>query len=159
MEIVLTQEQVALIDDEDYELVSKFKWYARKHGNTYYSTTNINKPMGRASLQMHRLIMNAPIGKQVDHINGNGLDNRRKNLRFSTQQQNCMNRIKRDSSASSRYKGVSFHKPSGKWRSRIQIDGKLKYLGYFTEEEEAAKAYDNAALKYFGEFARVNYAW
>jgi hypothetical protein len=92
----------------------------------------------------------------VDHINGNGLDNRKSNLRICTHQQNCENSRKRKKSFS-KYKGVYWSKNAKKWVAQITIDGKSKHLGYFELEEDAAAAYDKAAVKYFGEFACLNF--
>lgn len=92
--------------------------------------------------------------RETDHRNGNGLDNRRKNLRPCTHAQNCRNAKPR--SVSSKYKGVGWSRVHNKWRARIRVDGILKSLGVFTEEAQAARAYDRAAAEYFGEFARLN---
>src|SRR5690242_17796567 len=103
---------------------------------------------------MHRVIMNASADIHVDRINGDGLDNRRENLRLCTRDENMMNRRK-NSNNSSGYKGVDRNK--GKWRAYIQVDKKWIHLGYFSTAEQAAHAYDNAAKKYFGEFANTNF--
>jgi hypothetical protein len=152
MEVKLTQGKVALIDDEDWELVSKYSWYAykNKHGNTFYAATTNSKNF---KIRMHRLIMNTPSGKQVDHINGNGLDNRRVNLRVCTNSQNHMNGQKVH--GKSVYRGVC--KDRKWWKARICVNRQQINLGLFTDEIEAAKAYDEAASKYFGQFANINF--
>ena len=106
-------------------------------------------------MKMHRLILNASDDIQVDHINHNGLDNRKGNLRLCSCSQNCMNRNTR-SKTSSRFKGVVWRKKSQKWQSRIHIDGATKYLGAFFNEGDAAMAYNDAALKYHRDFACLN---
>lgn len=156
-EIKLTKNQIALIDNEDYELISRYTWYAEKDNNTYYARTDLYKFLGRhKKVSMHRFLMNAKEGQFIDHINSNGLDNRRENLRFCTKQQNHFNTIKTSKKASPLYKGVSWYKKERKWGSRIKVNGKQFHLGYFHNEIDAAKAYNKAALEYFGEFAKIN---
>ena len=106
---------------------------------------------------MHREIMDAPAGLYVDHINRNGLDNRRPNLRIVTPQQNSWNTRLGIGRGRSKYKGVSQDKDVRKWRASICIDKKLKHLGYFTDEKQAAEAYDKAAKKHRGEYAFLNF--
>ena len=103
---------------------------------------------------MHGLIMPAPDGQFVDHINGNGLDNRRENLRLVTHQQNSFNQ--KHHGGSSKFKGVSIDRISGSWRAYITVDGKRKHLGRHGTEIDAAKAYDMAAKEFFGEYAKLN---
>jgi len=154
MEIPLTKGQIALIDDEDYDLISQYKWHViEKHG--YYANTKVKISGKQKNLSMHRLIMNAQPGQYVDHINHNTLDNRKSNLRICTAQQNQMNKKKKP--GLSMYKGVAWDKICEKWSARIKFNGKNLYLGRFDEEIEAAKAYNEAASKYFGEFAHFNY--
>jgi len=105
---------------------------------------------------MHREIMDAPAGMEVDHINGNGLDNRKCNLRLATSSQNKRNQRKQRRKTSSKYKGVYWHKRDKVWVVRIQAEGKEKYIGSYKTEQEAALAYNEAALKYHGEYAKLN---
>ena len=154
-EIPLTQGKVAIVDDEDFEWLSEFKWHAhRKHrqlsGPQWYARR------GRSGPQMHRMIMGVTDPKvPVDHRDGDGLNDQRSNLRLSTPGQNACN--KKSRGGSSQYKGVYWHKRNNKWRSAVMIDRHEKHLGYFEDEIEAAKAYDRAARELHGEFARTNF--
>ncbi len=157
MEIKLTHEKVALVDTADYVFLSRFKWIAIKMGNTYAAARSGPKAEGGHELiMMHRRIMRLKLGDklQVDHINHNGLDNRRCNLRVCSNQQNAFNSVK-SANRSSHYKGVSKRR-NGAWEGRIGFCGKTIYLGWFKTEQDAAKAYNLAAVKYFGEFANLN---
>lgn len=155
-EIKLTQGLSTLVDDEDYESVSQHKWFAVKDGRTYYACKNAGILPFRYRLWMHRVILSAPKELQVDHINGNGLDNRRCNLRLVTGAQNSTNSQKKSGSTSSRFKGVDWYKPYDKWRARITNNRRVTHLGYFNTDIEAAQAYNEAAIELFGEFARLN---
>jgi hypothetical protein len=141
-EISLTQNKVALVDDEDYTELSKHKWFASKIGDKYYYAQRHSHkdPVTHKSttIQMHSVILGTPKGMETDHINGNGLDNRRENLRVVTCRENQQNR---HTSKSSIYPGVSWHERTHKWQARIRIKGKEKYIGLFEEESEAAKSY------------------
>ncbi len=153
-QIPLTQGKVALIDDEDFERVNQYKWHALRdsHGTTWYARHVTPNPT-RVLLLMHRLIVNAPFGMEVDHVNGDGLDNRRANLRICTHSENVCNQ--RKTHGTSRYKGVSWHKDTGKWQAQIKVNGRGMYLGCFTTEEEAHAAYCSASAKYHGGFGRT----
>ena len=154
VEVSLTQEKVALIDDEDYELVSQYKWQAHKDGNTFYAYAGVVINNQKTTIKMHRLLMGVTKGQQIDHKNGNGLDNRRENLRVCFSKQNNMNR--KTAYGSSKYKGVDWKKDKNKWRATISENRKQLHLGYFSSEKEAAQAYDKAAKKLFGDFAKLN---
>lgn len=151
-EIQLTQGQVALVDDEDFEKINQFKWCAFKGRNSFYAMRGISISGQSNTVYMHCAILN---GKGVDHIDHNGLNNQKSNLRFCTRSENGMNRTKH-ASASSTYKGVCFHKGTKKWRTKIRISGREIYLGYFASEADAAKAYNEKAIELFGEFANLN---
>lgn len=154
-EIPLSQGKVAIIDDADLPLVAPFKWYC----NYGYAVRSILDCGKHRQVRMHRVIMNAPDGMEVDHINGDRLDNRRANLRLCSRADNLKNKAvcKKHAEIASRFKGVSWHKSSRKWRARIKLDKIYRSLGYFTDETEAALAYDTAARELFGEFARPNF--
>jgi hypothetical protein len=161
-EIPLTQGQFALVDDVDFEWLSRWKWCAMKHtSNGYYAgrTVQFKKPNGRYSTKtilMHRVILGLTDGKtHTDHINHNTLDNQKINLRECTPAENQRNSTSQKNS-SSKYLGVGWNKAAKKWRSQLIIAGKYKYLGSFTCEIKAALAYNEAALEYFGEFANLN---
>jgi hypothetical protein len=156
-EIKLTKGKVAIVDDEDYEWLNQWKWYARESSGNWYASRREagGRCEKRALIHMHRLILGAESGQYPDHINHNGLDNRRENLRISTHSLNLANQ-RLQKGRSSRYKGVCFHKKRQNWIAGIKINQKRINLGYFPTETYAAKAYDNAAIKYFGEFAFTN---
>jgi hypothetical protein len=155
--ISLTQNKIALIDDEDFWLISQYKWYPKRHRNTYYASANGPRINGkRQTIFMHQLLLPSSKEQQVDHKNGNGLDNRRGNLRFATHAENMRNRVGNKTSFS-KYKGVDWKKSNQKWRARIRVNNKELHLGCFFDEIEAAKAYDAAATKHYGEFAKLNF--
>ena len=154
-EIQLTKGKIAIVDDEDFEWLSQWKWRLDSKG---YAKRNQQKGEylshnKRGTIQMQRAIMNTPRGLDTDHINGNPLDNRKSNLRICTSQQNQFNQ--KAKFGASKYKGVSLNR--GRWRAQINIIGVKTHIGSFGTEEEAARAYDNAALNHFGEFARLNF--
>ncbi len=153
--IQLTRGKFTIVDDSDFELVNKFTWHANK-SNGWYAKTFINNNGKFVTLQMHRLILGCPEDMQIDHINGDGLDNRRENLRLCNNTQNHQNR--HSVLSASGYKGVYFRKygKRGKYNARIYYNGKSIWLGSFDSPVDAAVAYDNAALKYFREFACTN---
>ena len=157
--IELTQGKRAIVDDEDYEELSKYGWYTYKHRHTWYASRHAPKPGGgQTTHAMHRAIMGLEHGDgiAVDHRNHDGLDNRRDNLRRAIPSQNQQNR-RPDKRGASQYKGVSWHKLTPCWRAKIQYDNKTLHLGVFDNEIEAARAYDAAARKHFGEFACCNF--
>lgn len=145
----------ALVDDEDHKKLSRHKWRLQKAKHTSYALTTIGKRPTRKTVLMHRLITKAPKGKQVDHRDKNGLNNQKYNLRVCTRSQNNMNRKK--TRGTSKYKGVWLDRSTGKWRSHLNIDGRRIYLGSFSDEKDAGKAYDKAAKKHFKEFKNLNF--
>jgi len=156
-EIPLTQGRVALVDDEDYEWLNQWKWYYDKKGRTGYAVRDsVGRPTLRKQVRMHRLIMDAPQGLEVDHINGIGTDNQRGNLRLCTHKQNRRN-TRMCAHNTSGYKGVHWDKARQKWFAQIHIDDWPHFLGRYLEIEDAAKAYDAAAREIYGEFACLNF--
>lgn len=143
--IPLTKGKFAIVDAADYEWLMQWRW----HSCHRYAGRGENID---GVFLMHREILGAPDGMSVDHIDGNGLNNTRANLRLATQSQNLCNRA-----AKSGYKGVDFQKRNGKWRARIKLNRKEIHIGEFTDAESAARAYDEAAKKYHGEFAWLNF--
>jgi len=155
-QIPLTQGQFAIVDDADYDWLNQYKWCADKTGCGGYRATRGFWRNGKCTkVYMHRQIMNAPVGMDVDHRDHNTLDNQRHNLRVCTHAENGYNQASK--TGTSRFKGVSWHKQPGKWEAYIQVDGKQRYLGLFTDEVEAAETYDKAARELFGEFAYCNF--
>ena len=157
-EIKLTQGKVALIDDADFELVSKYKWHAHFDGYNWYARTNPIQEGKRSLLLMHRLILGLERGdkRQGEHIHHNGLDNRRKEIRICNHQQNHFNR-KSNKNTTSHFKGVHWHSKIGKWIAQFKKKKSVHYLGCWELEEVAALAYDIAATREFGEFANCNF--
>ena len=149
--IPLTKGKVAIVDAQDYDWLSKYKWHAVKCDSRFYAYRSKN----RRSVSMHREIMHAPKGMVVDHIDGNSLNNRRSNLRLCTVSQNHQNR--RRTYGSSKYKGTWWDKRRNKWVSAITFNGKYIHIGCFDNETDAAKAYDRKAAELFGEFAYLNF--
>jgi len=147
-----------MVDAENADL-SHIKWHVQTNGKNSYA---VGKISGK-SVKMHRLIMSRSLGREflkselVDHVNGNGLDNRLFNLRIVDYRGNARNRYINGGIKSSRYKGVSFNKCTGKWNAYISGDGKKHYLGMFEEEEDAAKAYDKASISLHGKHGYLNF--
>ncbi len=152
-EIPLTKNKVALVDDGDFERLNQYTWKAFKRHNNW----NAVRHVGETMFYMHRDILGLSYGDGtiVDHINGNGLDNQRDNLRLCSVKENIRNQ--HTTCGSSRYKGVSWSKQRDRWRATIMVDRRHKHLGFFDNELDAAVAYDIAAMKYFGEFSFCNF--
>jgi hypothetical protein len=153
-EIILSQGMVTFVDDDDFEELNRFKWCAAKSGNTFYAYRKVSHYI---TLRMHRQILDLTDPKIfTDHIDGNGLNNQKENLRICTNQQNQMN-SRKHKDGSSQYKGVYFDKRRQSWTTQIQINGKSIRLGRFKTEKEAAVSYDRAAEKVYGKFAKLNF--
>lgn len=157
-EVPLTKGKIAFIDAVDFPRVSEWSWCAYEpHDSIWYSRANTaNSDGGRWYVSMHQFIMQQPPGYEVDHVNSDGLDNRRCNLRVCIHKENMRNMVRR-CLGSSRYKGVSWYARYGCWRAYIVVDAKQSHLGYFSDELQAAQAYDRAAKELFGDFARPNF--
>lgn len=151
--IPLTQGKVAIVDAQDFPLISRYKWFAirdKRYPDRWYARTHIDHNL----TAMHRFLMRADTKQKVDHVNGNGLDNRRKNIRLCDSIRNGQNRSTQKHS--SKFKGVTWYRWLSKWVCHIRVNKQLIHLGYFKSEIDAGIAYNKAAVKYFGEFARVN---
>lgn len=161
--IKLTQGQYALVDDIDYPVLSKYKWYAlKRYNNSYggfYAVRNIpdiTKNNRQTQQKMHRFIFNlSSRKKEVDHIDGDGLNNKRKNLRVCSRIENIMNsRIRGDNTTG--LKNVTFYKPYNKYAVKLTVNGVRKFLGYFSDKKEAVQKYNFEVVKEHGEFALLN---
>ena len=144
----------ALVDDQDAESVGKHKWTVTKSGYAIGYLEKVNRKS--RLILMHRLIMGATKDQMIDHINGDKLDNRRKNLRFCTKAQNNRNSKKPHSNNTSGYKGVFWSKQKRKWLAQIVVDRTQIGLGFFNSKEEASETYKQASRKYCGEFSPYN---
>ncbi len=158
-QVNLTRGFVAIVDDDDYERVIGFKWFAHedKTSRTIYAVTNIRLPNGqRTSISLHRFLMGNPKGFMVDHRDCNGLNCIRENMRLCDRRGNRWNR-RRDANNSSGYIGVSWATADRKWRAAAETNGKTVYLGVFNSPEDAARAYDERIKVDRGEFAVTNF--
>ena len=146
-----------LVDNENFQELSKYHWTLYKNKNILYAKRHIIIEGKRTTLKMHRFVMGLKTNDKliVDHINHNSLDNRKANLRICSQSENCRNKTSHKNS-SSKYLGVSFNKKCKKWQYQICSNKKTIHLGLYINEIDAAKAYNNAAIKYHGEFANIN---
>jgi len=152
--IPLTQGKFALVDDEDFEYLSQWKWHLTRRKKKCYAARNRrrNEPIGPPIILMHKVLCN---GKLVDHKDENGLNNTKSNLRSCSNAENLSNRGKQRNNTSG-YKGVTWDKFTNKWMAQLSSLGKAVHIGRFDSKKEAAEAYDKAALQYFGEFANLN---
>ena len=150
--IPLTQGKFAVVNDKDFTELSKFRWVAQKARRTWYAW---RRAEGLKCIKMHRQIMNPPDDMEIDHKDGDGLNNTRTNLRICTRTQNSMNRPPFSNNTSG-FKGVMWNKRAKKWKAQIHISGRSTFLGYYSCIIEAAKAYNKAAFESYGEFAYLN---
>ena len=153
--VTLTKGYEAIIDADDVFLVDKWNWYASIQGNTVYASRSFMHNGSRVYLSMHRAIMKTKENLHVDHKDGNGLNNRKSNLRLASRSQNMRNmKIRKDNASGS--KGVSCHKQREKWAAYINVNGKRKNLGLHETVEKASAAYKAASLKFHGDFGRTH---
>lgn len=153
--IKLTQGKFVFVDDCDYKYLNQWKWYTKKDRHTFYAVRNLRKSKhtSQTPVYMHGVILQR-IGikfQQVDHIDGNGLNNCRSNLRAATNQENSFNQRLAKNNTSG-HRGIIWYKRYQKWMAEIRTNGRLKFLGYFDNIEEAIRAYDEAAIKYYGKY-------
>lgn len=149
---------IVLLDEADLSAVLEHNWYAVRKGNKIYACTTLydkNRSSKRYKLYMHRYLKGAIKGETVDHVNGDGMDNTRCNLRKCSKAENARN-SELSASNTSGYKGVTWNKNAKKWLAQLKVDRRHVYIGVFTDILDAAKAYNTAALEHFGEFARLN---
>lgn len=157
--IELTKGHAAIVDDDDYEGLSIFRWCVANKNGKLYAVRGRRKSDGPGTvhISMHREIFGHPAGQDIDHINGNGLDNRRENLRACSHADNQKSNSKRIAyggrPTASKFKGVHWHNKNKKWCAKLAN----KYIGSFASEEDAALAYDSAACSTYGEFAKTNF--
>lgn len=155
IEIQLTKGLVAIVDDEDADLAG-IRWHGRSNG---YAARSVHSKEKRSLIYLHRQVAERALGPSalhVDHVNGNRLDNRRANLRWATRSENNRN-VKRSTRNSSGYKGAQWRGDAGLWRAYIKANDRQVSLGYYATAIAAARAYDAAAIRYFGPFARLNF--
>jgi hypothetical protein len=151
MEIPLTKGKCALVDAEDFERINSYSWFFERG----YARRRFQRSGVQHCMHMHREIVKAPEGFEVDHINGDTLDNRKANLRIVTHRRN-MHNMAAHSDSSSKYRGVYWNKQKGKWTVQICLDGKRQHIGHFVIEADAARAYNSEAIRLFGQYARLN---
>lgn len=152
-EIKLTKGLISIVDEEDFEVINHFKWRAQKARGKFYAARE-DYSNGKRTVLMHRAIINAPNNLEVDHINGDTLDNRRVNLRLATTQQNQFNKKYPYKNNKLGIKGVYWHKKCNKYQASIRHNHRTIYLGLFESSTDADKAYRDGETKYFGNFAR-----
>lgn len=156
-QIPLTQGKFTLVDDEDYEYLNQFKWFAMANGNNFYATRKVRNNKIQRNVYMHRLILSVTDTKHViDHIDHNSLNNQKSNLRIASHIENCKNR-KPKKGGGSKYLGVYYFKAkTPRWQASMTVNKKSIYIGLFKSEDEAALAYNEAATKHHGQFANLN---
>jgi hypothetical protein len=156
-EIPLTQGKVALVDDQDFENLSKHKWYALEYDHTFYAARNVTGADGNQTrVRMHRELLGLTDPEiEGDHKDCDGLNNQRHNLRKASRADNKRNTRKRTDNTSG-FKGVCWDKQNNKWRAMIRVGGKLLNLGRYQSAEDAQSVYWEAAKKFHGEFARAS---
>lgn len=155
-EIPLTRGLAALVDDADFDALAQFNWQAMRNGATFYASRGDYRDGKTHRVSMHRTIMGEPKGMVIDHINHNGLDNRRSNLRVCLHKENLRNHTPH-AGVTSPFLGVNWEPRYNKWRAQIRVNGKKTHIGHFDNEDDAARAYDAAARIHHSEFANLNF--
>jgi hypothetical protein len=159
--IPLTRGLRAIVSPEDYDRLSVYKWHSARHGRTIYAQTGTGSAKSgkrkKHLIMMHRMVMGVDDDRIVDHQNHNGLDERRRNLRVASWTENCWNKRKTSIRSSSQYKGVMRDKRRSKWQAMIGYNRKKIFIGYFDDEEAAARAYDAKAKELHGQYAALNF--
>lgn len=158
--IPLTRGKFAVVSSEDYERVARYRWCAKHGVNTWYAERRlrVSENAGKkGNISLHRFILDAGAGDEIDHKNLDGLDCRRDNLRLATHGDNQANRPKLSMNGSSQFKGVAYRKNYGKWHVRVALGNSELHVGFFCEEMDAARAYDAVARSVFGDFALINF--
>lgn len=148
----ITRNQYAIVDDDDYEILKRWKWTCRSDGYAMRMSSKVNGK--RRLCMMHAFIMKTPQGMHTDHINNNKLDNRKQNLRICTPAQNQVRSFKKNNTSG--FKGVSWNKDKKKWDARTYYKNKQVFIGYFEDKAEAANAFNNKVKDLYGEFAYLN---
>lgn len=158
-EIQLTKGETAIVDADDYDRVSIYRWHVSRNSRIHYARrSGVDPKTGKKTTQyLHRFILDYHGQSQIDHIDNDGLNCRKYNLRVATVSQNQMNRYSRNKNNTSGYKGISWHAGAGRWRARVHINGRRKHIGFFGSPEAAAKAYDTVIKEMHGDFARLNF--
>ena len=155
-QLVLTRDKVTLIDAIDHEWLSQWKWHiCHDYAVRNQRAIDVGGHLNRKLIYLHKFIINPPENMEVDHINKDRMDNRRCNLRMATHSQNQMN-TRKIAGCSSKYRGVSWHKASKKWRVQIQVNRQKIIIGDFLSDTHAALEYNKMAKKYFGDFVTIN---
>ncbi|MDR9852943.1 HNH endonuclease [Paenibacillus sp. VCA1] len=149
--ITLSRGKQTVVDDEDYDQLSQFKWWVDAYG---YALTTVGGRLNKKNIRMHRMLTGAQPGQVVDHIDGDPLNNQKANLRIVTQKENVRNSKPKPSRSG--YKGVSWYSQTNRWVARIICDGVYYHIGYYHDPKDAARAYNAKALELFGEYARLN---
>jgi hypothetical protein len=155
--IKLTKGKYAIVDPEDFDWLSQYKWHCTNYG---YAARKIPKKLRKGceqSIMMHRELCPVPDGMWVDHINRKRNDNRKSNLRPATRQQNIWNSRQNRTKLKTPFTGIHWNKNRQKWQVQLYVNGRQRGFGYYAHETEAAKAYDEVARKYRGEFALLNF--
>jgi hypothetical protein len=154
--VPLTRGKFAVIDAEDADIILAHKWFADQDGYKWYAVRTSRQGGTQTRVAMHRVILDTPPGFHTDHIDGDGLNNRRSNLRIATPSQNVVNSGLRTTNRSG-FIGVHWNRNSRKWLAGVRVEGKIVHCGGYSDPEEAARARDAAARHAYGEFARLNF--